>query len=151
MSKKLSTSMFLLNSVLLAHYFGGANFHITKYFLILAFSTIYLLPDHIETGPKLAYFVLVFQGIGHVSLEISGATSSRMSTNHLLAGFVTYHFIVRFDEIVEKISDWFIPLKITILELIPTFTSKILYFDKFISRYSNYDFSLRGPPKPKVF
>jgi hypothetical protein len=150
-SKRPLTALFLLNSLLLAHYFGGANFHITKYFLMLAFSTFYLLPDQIDPGPKLAYFVLIFQGFGHLSLEISGATSPRMSTNHLIAGIVTYHFIVRFDAIIESLCDWFAPLSITKLELIKPIALVTFYFKSFIFRYSNYDFSLRGPPNLLAF
>ena len=146
MFNKITTSMFLLNSVLLAHYFGGAPFHISKYFLILALVTFYALPDQIEAGPNLAYFVLIFQGLGHVSLEFVGASPSRMSINHLVAGILTYHFIVRFDQIIEKLSEWFVPvnfktISFTHLNVSQVHTYLVLIFHKHIRR-----FLLRGPP-----
>ena len=146
MCKRITSTLFLMNSVLLAHFFAGAPFRFTHYFLILGLATFCILPEEVEAGPNLAYLALIFQGLGHISLEFVGASSSRMSLNHIVAGVVTYHFIVRLDRIIEVICDWFIPIQFTRISFqISQYTKNYRYFESIDLEFVNH-FLLRGPP-----
>lgn len=105
------------------------------------------MPEDLETGPNLAYLVLMFQSIGHLSLENSGSTSTHMSFFHVVAGIITYQFIVRFDLIIEILCEWFTPLlfkrfHIDFVEFIRDFKHE---GSKSLKEFNNY--FLRGQPK----
>lgn len=146
MCKRITSTLFLMNSVLLAHYFAGAPFRFTHYFLILGLATFCILPEEVEAGPNLAYLALIFQGLGHISLEFVGASASKMSLNHIIAGVLTYQFIVKFDRIIEVICEWFVPVNFTRISLKSPEFLRIFKLFKPIDLKIISHFLLRGPP-----
>ena len=133
-------------SVLLAHAIGGAG-PTFPLILLAAMFTAFALHDGLEIGgPKLAIFLLAFQIIGHFTMP-DGGNGARMQYSHLLAAFITYQILTKFDRAVIALSEKFLPIEFNKKTIIPTFTIAIFPKLSFFNfKYVESAINRRGPP-----
>ena len=139
-------SLFLGNSVLIAHAIGGG---VTGFSWLLLFSTILTFCSFSGreiAGPRLAFYLLGFQAIGHISMP-SNSIDSRMNYSHLFAAFLTYIALAKFEQILNSLKSWALP-KSFIIFSIPNFPEATVHrkFFRVEDFGITHCFRLRAPP-----
>ena len=139
-------SLFLGNSVLIAHAIGGG---VTGFSWLLLISTVLAFctfNGREIAGPRLAFYLLGFQAIGHISMP-SNSIDSRMNYSHLIAALLTYIALAKFEQILNSLKSWALP-KSFVIFLIPNFLEAPLRLKSF--RIEDFgliqSFRLRAPP-----
>lgn len=139
-------SLFLGNSVLIAHAIGGGVTGFSWFLLISAILSFCTFSGEEIAGPRLAFYLLAFQVVGHISMP-SNLIDSRMSYSHLTAAFLTYVALAKFENIINSLKTWALP-KTYIIFSIPNFLVATLHPKSY--RIEDFrlahSFRLRSPP-----
>jgi hypothetical protein len=130
----------------MAHALGGG---VTGFSWLLLISFIFAFCTFSGkeiAGPKLAFYLLGFQVVGHFSMP-SNSTDTRMNYSHLVAAFITYVALANFEIILNSLKSWALP-KTFVIFSIPNLLEVTLHLNSF--RIEEFRlilcFRLRAPP-----
>lgn len=139
-------SLFLTNSVFIAHAIGGGVTEFSWLLLIATILTFCTFSGKEIAGPRLALYLLGFQVVGHISMP-TNSIDTRMNYSHLIAAVLTYIALAKFETILNSLKSWALPNSYVILS-IPNFLEATLHL-KFC-RIEDFElihsFRLRAPP-----
>lgn len=130
----------------MAHALGGGVTGFSWILLIALIFAFCTFSGKEIAGPKLAFYLLAFQVVGHFSMP-SNSTDTRMNYSHLVAVFITYVALANFEIILNSLKSWALP-KIFIFFSIPNCIEVALHLDSFrIEEFKLiHCFRLRAPP-----
>ena len=106
----VASSLFL--SMIAAHAIGGGSFEFSLFLPIILIGTylfFYFRKVNEFSGPQLAALVLVFQFLGHMTINGHGMHSNLgMSISHLVAGVIGFHVVRRCERCIEIVEQKFV-------------------------------------------
>jgi len=144
---RIVKGLFLGYSVVLAHAIGGATPEVSLTLLFAIVTSVVMSHGKELAGPNFAFQLLLFQILGHFMMADSDNSSLRMQLSHIAAAVITYQILIRFDAILNRLAEVFLPLSFASVELQPIFKVKITFAQIFHGFSSSLlPINRRGPP-----
>lgn len=153
--RSLTLNLVLFLSLLISHHLGGGDYSLAAGLVplfFLSFMLFWVRPLRTIEGPKLAAVLVIFQAIGHLSLDSENSVSTiRMSAAHLLAVFASYYLAKDLDRgllaLFNLLASLFVPTTFYLLEAVSiTSASPFLRSSPYLSLDYLGQSLERGPP-----